>query len=154
MSTAYWMRAGRPKLEIESMAARQVRPEKSTSSTSMIVLPSRSTGSEVGCTGMRPRFARKSSRCIETSTVPAKIRTFSNDSIRLASRPREMHAAGRNPRQRDLGEVRVALNNFVGDAPETAIDRRPVEDQGSVRGGRSGYLFFSHVGLGDLAGSL
>src|SRR6185369_867944 len=67
--TANWMRLGRPKSLRASMAARAVRPLKSTSSTRTTVLLVMSNGITVGWTSGAMRLSR-SSRCMLTSSLP------------------------------------------------------------------------------------
>ena len=47
---------------------------------------------------------------------------------------RNFHPARRNPDERDLREVGIALNDLVRDAPEGAFDGRGVEDDAGPGG--------------------
>ena len=71
-----------------------------------------------------------------------------------ASRRAISTAAGGDADQRNAGEVRIALDDFVRDASERTFDRRGIEDEsGRDRRGEglvAGFMSF----LGDLAGSL
>ena len=85
-STASRTVSGRPRSFIASSAARTVRPEKSTSSTSTTTLPSTPPGGiRVWC-GPRVGCLRRSSRYIVMSSVPSGTSTPSTLAIRSATR--------------------------------------------------------------------
>ena len=122
------MQAGRPNELIASIAARQVRPVKSTSSTMMTVRCSSGSGSCEALTTGSPARVPTSSRCIETSITPVATPHFFNRLDVGRNPSRQFDAARRNPDQDERRQIAIALDDFVRDPAQRAAHRFRIED--------------------------
>ena len=132
MSTASWMRRGRPRSLSASIAARTVRPLNSTSSTSTTVLAVTSKGTCVGWTWRREA-------AVEIVAVHGDIEVAGRNGVapdageQRAETPGKENAAALDADDRHLRAGVVALGDLVRDAGERALDGGGVEDEGGFR---------------------
>ena len=124
--------AGRPTSVSASSAARMVRPEKSTSSTSTTVLPSMPPGGISVGISVRAGLSRRSSRYIVTSSDPTGTVDALDRGHPLGDALGERDAARRDPEQHEVVGAAVALEDLVGDAGEGPGDVTGVEDGAGV----------------------